>query len=114
MTYSPTLAELKDLTNNSWIYGGRMITQVPERSFKPSMVFANHGIMVAKPGEPSMKRLADDLLKDVGPDREARIQRLVDFVSNEIEYSYTEALGPRRDAQTRRRNADDPHRRLQQ
>ncbi len=93
VTYSPTLAELKDLTNNSWIYGGRMITQVPERSFKPSMVFANHGIMVAKPGEPSMKRLADDLLKDVGPDREARIQRLVDFVSNEIEYSYTEALG---------------------
>lgn len=93
VTYSPTLAELKDLTNNSWIYGGRMITQVPERSFKPSMVFANHGIMVAKPGEPSMKRLADDLLKDVGPDREARIQRLVDFVSNEIEYSYTEATG---------------------
>ena len=93
VTYSPTLAELKDLTNNSWIYGGRMITQVPERSFKPSMVFANHGIMVAKPGEPSMKRLADDLVKEVGPDREARIQRLVDFVSNEIEYSYTEALG---------------------
>ena len=42
--------------------------------------------MVAKPGEPSLKRLIDDLLRDVGDKREARIQRLVDFVSTEIEY----------------------------
>ncbi len=91
--YEPSLDEIFRLTNNTQIYGGRTITQVPERSFKPNVVFANHGIMVAKPGEPSMKRLTDDLLKSVGPDREARIQRLVDFVSNEIEYSYIEALG---------------------
>jgi hypothetical protein len=93
VNYEPTLDELYRLTNNSQIYGGRMITQVPERSFKPTMIFANHGIMVAKPGEPSMKRLAEDLLKDVGPSREERIQKLVDFVSNEIAYSWTEALG---------------------
>jgi len=91
--YEPTLDELLKLTNNAMVYGGKMITQVPERSFKPTMVFANHGILVAKPGEPSMKRLTDELLKNVGPDREARIQKLVDFVSNEIEYSYSEALG---------------------
>ena len=95
VSYEPSLAEIKDLTNNSQIYGGRMITQVPERSFKPAMVFANHGIMVAKPGEPSLKRLADDILKKSGPDREARVQKLVDFVSAEIEYSYTEALSRR-------------------
>ena len=59
------------------------------------MIFANHGIMVAKPEEPSLRRLADELLKDVTPTREARIQRLVDFVSAEIEYSYTEAVGSR-------------------
>lgn len=92
VAYQPTLEEIKNLSNNSQIYGGRMITQVPERSFSPTIIFANHGIMVAKPGEPSMKRLADDLLKNTEPSRQARIQRLVDFVSNEIEYSYSEAL----------------------
>lgn len=95
VTYSPSLEEIKNLTNNSQVYGGRMLTQVPERSFKPSMFFANHGIMVAKPGEPSLKRLAEDILKNAGPDREARIQKLVDFVSNEIEFSFSEALGGR-------------------
>ncbi|HMT07851.1 MAG TPA: transglutaminase-like domain-containing protein [Pyrinomonadaceae bacterium] len=92
VTYSPTLEEIKNFTNNSQVYGGRVITKVPERSFLPTIIFANHGIMVAKPGEPSLKRLADDLLKDAGTDRYARIQALVDFVSNEIEYSYSEAL----------------------
>lgn len=48
--------------------------------------------MVAKPGEPSLKRLAEELVRDAGTDRYARIQALVDFVSNEIQYSYTEAL----------------------
>lgn len=95
VSYSPSLEEIKNLTNNSQVYGGRLLTQVPERSFKPTMFFANHGIMVAKPGEPSLKRLADDILKNTGPDREARIQKLVDFVSNEIEFSYSEALGRR-------------------
>lgn len=92
VSYSPTLEEIKNLTNNSQVYGGRMITQVPERSFSPTIIFANHGIMVAKPGEPSLKRFADELVKNAGTDRYARIQALVDFVSNEIEYSYSEAL----------------------
>jgi len=95
VAYNPSLEEVMRLTNNSQVYGGRMITQVPERSFKPLMVFANHGIMVAKPGEPSLKRLADEILKNAPPDREARIQKLVDFVSNEIQYSYSEAVGRR-------------------
>src|SRR3712207_9105387 len=62
------------------------------------IAFANHGIMVAKPNEPSLQRLVTDLLKDesIGNDREKRIQRLVDFVSKEIEYSYTESVGGRR------------------
>ena len=64
-----------------------MVAKMPERRDEPQMVFANHGIMVAKPGEPSLKRLIDDLLRDVGDKREARIQRLVDFVSTEIEYA---------------------------
>lgn len=93
VNYTVSLGELRNLTNNSQLYGGKLMTQMPTRSDEPQMVFANHGIMVAKPNEPSLKRLSDELLKDVGNDREARIQRLVDFVSNEIEYSYTEAVG---------------------
>jgi hypothetical protein len=89
------LDELRRLTDNSFLYGGRLITQAPERKDQPHMVFANHAIMVSKPEEPTLKRLANELLKDVGENREARIQRLVDFVSNEIEYSYTEAVGAR-------------------
>ncbi len=93
VSYNVSLEELRNLTNNSQLYGGRLITQATTRSDEPQMVFANHGIMVAKPNEPSLKRLSDELLKDIGPDRESRIQRLVDFVSNEIAYSYTEAVG---------------------
>lgn len=93
--YVASLDELRRLTDNSFLYGGRLITQAPERKDQPHMVFANHAIMVSKPEEPTLKRLANELLKDIGDDREARIQRLVDFVSNEIEYSYTEAVGAR-------------------
>lgn len=92
VNYEPTLEEIKNLANNSQVHGGRVITQIPERSFRENAIFANHGIMVAKPGEPSLKRLADALTANAGTDRFARIQALVDFVSNEIEYSYKEAL----------------------
>ena len=95
VNYTLSLNELKNLSNNSQLYGGRLVAKIPEKRDGPLMVFANHGIMVTKPGEPSLKRLIDDLLKDVGDNREARIQRLVDFVSTEIEYSYSEATSGR-------------------
>lgn len=95
VNYVASLDELRRLTNNSLLYGGRLLTQGPERSDQPHMVFANHAIMVAKPEEPTLKRLAAEILKDVPNSREAKIQRLVDFVSNEIAYSYTEATGSR-------------------
>lgn len=95
VNYSLSLQELRNLTNNSLLYGGRMITQVPERTGQPHQVFANHAIMVSKPDEPTLKRLVGELLKDVPDNRESRIQRLTDFVSKEIEYSFTEATGSR-------------------
>jgi hypothetical protein len=95
VSYSASLDELRRLTNDSMLYGGRLITQAPERKDGPNIIFANHAIMVSKPQEPTLERLANELLKDVGDSREARIQRLVDFVSNEIEYSFTEAVGRR-------------------
>lgn len=94
-TYTLGLNELKNLADNSQLYGGKLVAKAPERRDGPITVFANHGIMVTKPGEPSLRRLTDELLKDVGDDREARIQRLVDFVSAEIEYSFTEAVATR-------------------
>jgi hypothetical protein len=97
VNYTLNLAEMKNYTDNSNVYGGKLIAEASTTKNQPKIIFANHGIMVAKPNEPSLKRLADDLLKDesIGNDREKRIQRLVDFVSNEIEYSYTEAVAPR-------------------
>jgi hypothetical protein len=94
-TYDVSLAEIRNLANNSEVYGGRVMAEVPVRRDGPRFIFGNHGIMVAKPDEPSLKRLTDRLLKDTGPSREERIQRLVDFVSEDIGYSFTEALGTR-------------------
>ncbi len=91
--YTLSLEEMEHLMNGSAIYGGAVITREPERSNRPSFLFANHGSMVTKPDEPSLKRLTDNLLKNSGPSREERIQRLVDFVSTDIEYSFTEAVG---------------------
>jgi len=93
VSYTMTLDEMNDFFNDKNVYGGRLIAQQGERTNRPTFVFANHGIMVAKPDEPSLNRLTDDLLKDVGTEREARVQRLVEFVSNEIEYNFSEAIG---------------------
>jgi hypothetical protein len=97
VNYTLNLAEMKGYTDNSNVYGGKLIAEASTTKNQPKIIFANHGIMVAKPNEPSLKRLTDELLKDesIGGDREKRVQRLVDFVSNEIEYSYTEAVAPR-------------------
>src|SRR5947209_18857944 len=64
-TYDVSLNELRNLVNNSELYGGKLIARMPSRRDEPQFVFANHGIMVAKPGEPSLGRLVDELLKDV-------------------------------------------------
>ena len=90
-TYDVSLNEIRNLANDSELYGGKLIARIPSRRDGPQFVFANHGIMVAKAGEPSLKRLVDELLKDVPNDRNSRIQRLVDFVSKDIEYSFVEA-----------------------
>lgn len=92
--YEVSLAELKDYANNSRIYGGNLRAASSVRSDEPQYMFANHGIMVSKPDEPSLNRLIGQLMQGVADNREAKIQRLVDFVSNEIEYSFTEATAP--------------------
>lgn len=97
VNYDISLEEMRQYTNNTAVYGGKLIAEESQRTDAPKIIFANHGIMVAKPDEPSLQRLVNEILKDetIKNDREKRIQRLVDFVSNEIEYSYTEAVGGR-------------------
>ncbi len=92
--YRLSLAEMSNFTDNSAVYGGKLIAGTERREDHPTIVFANHAIMVARPDEPSLIRLANAIIGDA-PDRETKIQRLTDFVSNEIEYSYTEAVGRR-------------------
>lgn len=91
--YSLTLEEMRNYTNNSQVYGGKVVAEMSRTTQESPIAFANHGIMVAKPNEPSLQRLASELLKGIEDNREKKIQRLVEFVSNEIEYSYTEAVG---------------------
>ncbi len=96
-TYTLGLQELIDFTNNSQIYGGRLNADTNQKIDESHIIFANHGAMVAKPDEPSLKRFVAELLRDIpeNPTREMKIQRLLDFVTNEIEYDYTEAVGSR-------------------
>lgn len=93
VNYTINLREVKDFLDNTQVYGGNIAVDATQRSSDPTLWFANHGIMVGKPNEPTLQRLVKDLLKDVEDNREKKIQRLVDFVSNEIEYSYVEAFG---------------------
>lgn len=93
VNYTISLKETKDFLEDKQVYGGNLAADASSRSIDPMILIANHGIMVGKPNEPSLQRLVQELLKDVEDNREKKIQRLVDFVSNEIAYSYTEALG---------------------
>lgn len=92
-TYDVSLGELNDFVNDSVVYGGRMIAGKTEGQ-NPVLAFANHGVMVSKPNEPSLNRFIKQLLKDEPAEisREQKIQKLLNFVTNEIEYSYSEAL----------------------
>jgi hypothetical protein len=95
VTYTLSLKEMNSFMDDSVLYGGRLVASLPERSTRPRTVFANHGIMVARPDEPTLTRLTGELLKDQPAEREARIQRLTDFVSSEIAYNFIEGSGQR-------------------
>jgi hypothetical protein len=89
------MSELLDFSDNKPIYGGKFVaTTNPEIDGK-AIMFGNHGAMVAKPDEPSLKKFVAQILGDAPESlsREEKIQKLLDFVSTQIEYDYREALG---------------------
>jgi hypothetical protein len=94
-TYTLDVRELSDFLQNKSIFGGRMVARTGESQGGLPVVFANHGALVARPGEASLKRLVGELTSDIPADgegaRAARVQRLLDFVSREIKYNMREA-----------------------
>lgn len=94
-TYTLDMRELSDFLQNKSIFGGRMIARTGESQGGRPVVFANHGALVARPGESSLGRLVGELTRDIPADgegaRAARVQRVLDFVSREIKYDLREA-----------------------
>ena len=93
--YTLDMRELGDFLRNKSIFGGRIVARTGESHEGRPVVFANHGAMVARPGETSLRRLVDELTRDLPAEgegaRAARVQRVLDFVSREIKYNLREA-----------------------
>ena len=94
-TYTLDMSEMHDFVQNKSIFGGRMIARTGQSREGRDVVFANHGAFVARPDEPSLRRFVEELTRDIPADgegaREARVQRVLDFVSREITYNQREA-----------------------
>lgn len=89
-TYTLAMHELTDFLENKTIFGGRMHARMEQTRSGVPVIFANHGALVARPEESSLRRFVDELTRDIPADgqdaREARVQRMLDFVSREIVY----------------------------
>jgi hypothetical protein len=94
-TYKISLQELSDFMTDKSVYGGHMRIFSKDRARNELNVFGNHGAFVARAGEPSLTRLSTSLAVNATVSgkgfRENRIQKLVDFVSQEITYDESEA-----------------------
>jgi hypothetical protein len=90
VTYTLDMRELEDFLQNKSIFGGRMNARTEQTRGGLPVIFANHGAFVANPRETSLRRFVDELTRDIQPNtegaREARVQRVLDFVSREIKY----------------------------
>ncbi len=95
VTYTLAMNELTDFLENRSIFGGKMHARMEQTRAGLPVIFANHGAFVARPEESSLHRFVDELTRDIPADgadaREARVQRLLDFVSREIVYDEREA-----------------------
>jgi hypothetical protein len=94
-TYTLDMRELEDFMRNKSIFGGHMNARMEQTHEGRPVIFANHGAFVANPRETSLRRFVDELTRDIQPNaegaREARVQRVLDFVSREIKYDMREA-----------------------
>jgi hypothetical protein len=89
--YEISLRELTDFLDGRTTYGGVDLFSSTGMSFFGSKI-VNHGSMVARPEEPSLMRLCDQLLqKDQTTTPLQLAQSALDFVSGEIPYNFAEA-----------------------
>lgn len=88
--YSIDMQELQDFSNNKNIYGGYIKADTGTGRNGRVHVIANHGAFVARKGESSLERLVDSLTENEST-VEGKTQKLLDFVTNEIKYNYSEA-----------------------
>jgi hypothetical protein len=92
--YTVSLRETVDFLRAKSVVGGLLNAATGAMIAGRVEVMINHGAFVAVVGEPSLQRFAQELVKEI-PDgetgREQRIQRLLDFVSEEIAYDHAEA-----------------------
>ncbi len=87
--YSISLRELSDFLFNRSIYGGNLHIVRGKDTHGRNIILPNHGALVAKVGEPSVERLACQITGG----RLDSAQSLLDFVSENINYSDIEAAG---------------------
>jgi hypothetical protein len=94
-TYTLTVKELIDLFNDRTLLGGPLYADTGESQNGIPVLLPNHATMITKSDEKSIGRFAAELTKDISNTeaqaREKRVQRLLDFVSKEIEYDENEA-----------------------
>ncbi len=83
--YRITLPQILDFTYLRSALGGGAIALTENNTH-----FMNHGSVVAKTGEPSLKDLVAQLTKDILT-QEQKAQKLLDFVTKQIEYNKDEA-----------------------
>ena len=89
-TYSINMEELQDFADNISIYAGHLNVDAGIDSYGTQRLFSNHGAFIAKPEESSLERLVNSLTTD-SANNEKKAQQLLDFVTKELEYNYTEA-----------------------
>jgi hypothetical protein len=90
VTYSITMQELQSFANNRNIFGGSLYVDTGTNEYGAKKVIANHGAFVAKKGEKSLERLVNSLAgKETS--KEAKAQKLLDFVTSEIKYDMSDA-----------------------
>lgn len=85
VTYKITLPQILDFTYLRSAIGGGAIVLTNENTR-----FMNHGSVVAKVNEPSLADFVKQLTKDETT-KELKAQKLLDFVTSEIEYNKDEA-----------------------
>lgn len=85
--YTISVNELADLAENKTIFGGRSVEDTASNKY-----LANHGAFVSVPHEPSLHRLALQIIKEEKA-KETIAQLLLDFVTTNIKYNKDEASG---------------------